>query len=288
MAQPIVEIVPNTKSLLGEGALWVERRQLLFWVDIWGMIVHTYDPKTEHHHSIQLDQRVGTIVSRKSGGAVVALKKGFATLDLEAGKYEMIATPDGVEGNRFNDGKCDPRGRLWAGTMDDNEKSRSGSLYCLETDLHTVSLKVKDINISNGICWSLDHKTMYYIDTPTHRVDAFDYNVETGEIANRRPVVDVPYDLGYPDGMTIDSEGKLWVALWGGSAITRWDPETGKLLQKIPIPTPKVTSVAFGGEDLSTLFVTTASKGIDPFPAGSLFTVKNVGVRGVPSFEYDG
>jgi len=155
----------------------------------------------------------------------------------------------------------------------------------LETDSKTVTKKVTEVGISNGLAWSLDYKTMYYIDSTLQRVDAFDYDVETGNIANRRTVIENPKDFGIPDGMTIDSEGKLWVALWEGSAITRWDPTNGKLLLKIALPAKRITSASFGGEDLSELYVTSAAKG-EPYPNGALFRITNLGVKGVSEPQF--
>jgi len=163
-----------------------------------------------------------------------------------------------------------------------------GSLYCLDTDSKSMTLKVPHVTISNGLCWSLDHKIFYYIDTPTQGVDAFDYDIETGNITNRRTIIEIPLDLGFPDGMTIDNEGKLWIACWGGSKITRWDSETGKLLRTIAMPALKTSSVCFGGEDLSDLYVTTASTEGEAYPNGHLFRVRNLGVKGLKEFEYQG
>jgi len=283
--------LPNTSSLLGEGALRSTKDKKLYWVDIKNSRVHVYDPATSSNKTHQLDQFVGTIVLRKSGGALLGLHKGIASFDFETGKYEMIASPDADPRNRFNDGKCDPQGRFWAGTMQDEEeggvRGALGSLYMVDTKKNVVK-QLDNIIISNGIVWTKDSKKMYYIDSPTSRVDAFDFDAETGKLTNRTTAVTIPNGDGWPDGMTIDSDDNIWVAHWEGSRVTQWDPRTGKLLRTVNIPTSKVTSVAFGGESLTDLYVTTASIGDGPHPAGALFRVTGLGVRGVESPEFAG
>jgi sugar lactone lactonase YvrE len=183
------------------------------------------------------------------------------------------------------------RGRFWAGTLEILEKNGPlGALYCMGKDLE-MKKKVDLVEISNGICWSIDHKTMYFIDSPTQRVDSFEYNAETAEISNRQTIFETGKDNGYPDGMCIDEQGMLWVAHWGGSRITRWNPNTGKLLQTVMLPISKPTSCCFGGPQLSELYITTASYQCDlekePL-AGGLFVLRNPGVRGIAELEFDG
>jgi sugar lactone lactonase YvrE len=205
----------------------------------------------------------------------------------------MIRTlEEDLDTNRFNDGKVDPNGRFWAGTMDKAEKTASGSLYCLFPDL-SVKKRETSITVSNGLTWSIDKRTMYYIDSPTQKVFAYDYDDSTGEISNKRVVFSIN-DNSFPDGMTVDEEGMLWVALWDGSSVIRFDPTNGSLLQRIAFPTSRVTSCCWGGEDLDTLYVTTARVGLaaeqlrkEP-TAGGLFAVKHLGVKGTPTFEFAG
>jgi sugar lactone lactonase YvrE len=169
-------------------------------------------------------------------------------------------------------------------------RKKGASLYRIDDD-HSVHVMLDDVSISNGIVWTSDKKTMYYNDTPTLTVQAFDYDDRTGELSNRRVVVKIPKDSGYPDGMTIDAEDKLWVALWGGNCVARFDPLSGALLQKIAVPAPNVSSCAFGGKDLKTLYITTAREGLSEeklkeFPlSGGLFSVEP-GVMGVPANFY--
>jgi len=289
-----VETVVDRRSLVGEGAIWDARRQRLLWVDILGHLLFFYDPATGENRGINLLQAVGTVVPRAKGGVVVALHNGFARLDPETERMTPIADPEAdLPGNRFNDGKCDPAGRLWAGTMafDGMRDREQGALYCLDAD-GTVTRKLGRVSISNGIVWSADARTMYFIDTVKNDVRAFDYDLETGAIANERVTVRNDGD-GHFDGMTIDAEGMVWIALFGGGAVKRYDPETGEHLATIELPVTCVTSCAFGGPDLDQLYVTSASYRLTAAElaeqplAGSLFRAVP-GACGVPAFEYAG
>lgn len=255
--------------------------------------VNIYDPRSHKNREIQLDQMVGTVVPRRAGGLVVALEKGFHFLDLETEELTPIDDPEShLPENRFNDGKCDPFGRFWAGTMSLSEEKGQGSLYCLGTDLR-VDKKHGSLTISNGLAWSPDQKYMYLIDTPTKKVTRFDYNLKSGDIENPTEVIAFPEGVGAPDGMTIDEEGMLWIAHWGGAQVSRWNPETGEQVSSIPIPSLNVTSCAFGGENLDDLYVTTARKNtseenLDRFPeAGGVFKVRS-GVKGLPPYTFNG
>lgn len=283
--------ITETRAALGEGAIWHNDR--LYWIDVVGQRIYTYEPKSETERFIQLDSMIGTVVPRAKGGLVAALQTGFAFVDENSGQVTPIADPEkDIPENRFNDGKCDPTGRLWAGTMALTGDKPSGALYSLETD-GSVSKKLEGITISNGICWSLDAKTMYYIDSPTRQVVAFDYDRDSGAITNQRVVVEIEDPGAVPDGMTIDERGYLWIALWGGSAVVCHDPETGQRYDTVELPTSLITSCAFGGENLEDLYITCARTDLSeeelkaqPY-AGGLFRTK-VGVKGVPSFAYQG
>jgi sugar lactone lactonase YvrE len=193
--------------------------------------------------------------------------------------------------NRFNDGKCDPAGRFWAGTMEFNGAADRGALYCLDVD-HSVTQKVAPVTISNGLVWTADSKIMYYIDTAANTVRAFDYAVDTGAISGERVVVTNEGAGGF-DGMSIDEDGMLWVAVFGGWGVRRYDPGTGKLLRDLRLPMSNVTSCAFGGDQLDELYVTSAVHGMDESArreqplAGSLVKI-DPGVRGVPAYSYAG
>ncbi len=288
-----VELVLDAKAVLGEGALWHAPSQRLFWVDIERHEVHVLDPATGSDRGIDIGQKVSTIVVRRSGGLVMAVQHGFATLDLETEQVGVLCEPESPRADtRFNDGKCDPAGRFWAGTMSLTRTRGAANLWRLDPDLR-VECMLDDVTTSNGIVWSLDHRTMYYIDTPTRRVTAFDYVVETGGIANRRDVVLFPEGAGSPDGMAIDARGMLWIAQFRAGRVSCWDPVGGTMLQAVDLPVTKVTSCAFGGPNLDELYITTAridltEEELSHQPhAGGLFRVRP-GVQGVGSFEFAG
>jgi sugar lactone lactonase YvrE len=288
-----MELILDGKAALGEGAIWDSRRRRLYWVDIAAGDVHLFDPVTGADRSLALGQSVGTVVPSRGGALLVAMHHGFARLDPESGALTPLCDPERDRpDNRFNDGKCDPAGRFWAGTISMKREQGVCALYRLDADL-TVTRMVEGVTNSNGICWSLDAATLYYIDTPTGRVDAFDYDVGTGAIANRRPAIVVPAELGHPDGMTIDAEGMLWVCLWNGWGVSRWNPATGERIGMLQVPASQVTSCAFGGPDLRDLYITTARKNIAETDltgqphAGGLFRARP-DVRGIPAFEFDG
>ena len=228
------------------------------------------------------------------GGVVAALRDGFAFIDTDTAEVSPICDPEEDKPeSRFNDGKCDPAGRFWAGTCSETcDVAGAGSLCCLDADLQTRKA-LDNLTIANGLAWSPDRKTMYYIDTPTFEVWAFDYDLETGEIRDRRTAVPVPEDAGFPDGMTIDAEGMLWVAHWGGSRVCRWNPDTGEKLGEVRLPVQNVSSCVFAGESLDTLYITTSRLGLeeealkDQPLAGGLFCV-TPGVPGTPTDAFAG
>lgn len=290
--RPAVQLVLDAKAKLGEGAIWHHREQKLYWVDIEGKALNIFDPQSGINKKLDVGQRVGTVVPIHQGGALVALQNGIHRIDTDTGAVTFLHNPLPPAYLRFNDGKCDPSGRFWVGSMALDFQEKAGSLYRFHPDksIHRV---LDNLTISNGIAWSSDRKTMYLNDTPTLTVQAFDYDDYTGEISNRRVAIRIPENMGAPDGMTIDAENNLWVAMWGGGMVCRFDPATARLLQQIIIPAPHVTSCAFGGEQLDTLYITTSrdsmtSADLEQFPfSGGLFAVTLPGVRGVPAFFYD-
>ena len=288
-----VELLVDAHAQVGEGPLWDEERQVLYWVDILSSLLYIYDPATGENRALDVGRHVGTVVTRASGGLMLAVREGFASFDLETQELTLIANPEAhITGNRFNDGKCDPAGRFWAGTMAYENPTNQGSLYRLDTDF-SVHKIFGDVAISNGIIWSLDHTTMYYIDTLRKNVRAFDYADDTGDISNERVIINVPEEIGMPDGMAIDSDGMLWVAHYGGSCVSRWNPNTAQLLEKIDLPVTQVTACAFGGPNLDILFITSAAQELDAAElerqplAGGLFSIKTP-YQGVPSFRFGG
>ena len=286
-------LVP-AQAELGEGPAWDAFSGLLYWVNIPAGELHIYSPATRQDIATSVGQMIGCVAPRRGGGVVVGLRGGIATFNLDTFQLTWLAQPEThLPGNRFNDGKCDPTGRLIAGTMSiDESKPGQGSLYSIE-QTGKVRTLLNPVSISNGLAWSPDLKTMYYIDTPTRQVMAYDYDLERGTIANPRPALCVPAELGWPDGMTADRQGMLWVALWGGASLTRWDPATGRLLETVRFPALNVTSCAFGGPDGTDLYVTTARKGmnaaqLEEYPlSGGLFRLRT-GVEGQPAFAYGG
>jgi sugar lactone lactonase YvrE len=285
------ELLLDAQAELGEGPFWDETRNHLGWVDILKGRLHSYQPETGQDDFIELGQPIGCAAPCRSGKLILGMKTGLAHLSLDTVQPNWLAHPEpDLPKNRFNDGKCGPDGRFIAGTMDMDEKDPSGALYSLAPDGVFQVLK-KDVRISNGLTWSPDYKTFYHIDTPTREIVAYDYDLASGQVANPRVVVTVPKELGWPDGMTSDQNGRLWVALWGGAAITVWDAGKGQLIETLRFPAKNITSCAFGGSERETLYVTSARIGLDDadltaFPAsGGLFRVAT-GVEGLPTFRF--
>jgi sugar lactone lactonase YvrE len=285
------KVILDVKAQLGEGAIWHPLEKKLYWVDIEGKLLHVFNPATGLNSTYNTFGRIGTVVPARGGGALVALQNGIAQIDLLDGKIQGRVDPEkDLPGNRFNDGKCDPQGRLWVGSMSLDAKTGAGSVYRIDHDFLAQKM-ISEVTISNGICWSLDGLTMYYIDTPTRQVVAYGFDSASGNISNPEVIINVEKHLGFPDGMTIDSRGMLWIALWGGGAVGCWDPRTGDLLDLIKLPAPNVTSCAFGGENLNQLFITTAREGLTKkelemySDSGSLFMVET-SIHGIPAFLF--
>ncbi len=279
------ELHYNAKATLGEGPAWDARTQTLYWVDVLEKRIYAGS-----RLFLQLDDFVSCLAPRKDGGFVIAQRFGFWTLEPDTNKLFTLASPRGEpSNNRFNDGKCDPRGRFVAGTMDHNEQETTGSLYSLSPEGRIKKL-LKDVRISNGLGWSPDCKTMYFIDTPTREVKAFEYDIETGQIANARVLIHFEETFGWPDGMTTDTDGNLWIAMWGGARVTQWSPR-GVLMEQFGIPALNPTSCVFGGSNMNELFITTARVGMDAaalkkYPqAGGVFRMET-NVTGMPTFEF--
>ncbi len=290
-AEPVVD----HRCELGEGPLWDVELQQIHWLDIENGHIHTFNTATAYFTTINIHQRIGCIAFCKGSFEFIAgLQNGFATIHRENGTTTFITDPEAhLPGNRFNDGKCDPAGRFWAGTMSLSEQTGAGNLYTLEPP-HSVSKKITGVTISNGMAWSSDHKTFYYIDSPTNTVSAWDFNNLSGAITAKRTIISIPAKEGAPDGMTIDSEEMLWIAHWGGSQVSRWNPKTGKKLLSVFLPVSRVTSCTFGGINLDDLYITTAKTGMDVQEqksephAGKLFVIRSCGYSGLPAFSFGG
>lgn len=288
-----VDVVVDHKCLLGEGPLWDPAQKTISWVDILNGEIHEFDLIRKSHRIIPVNQMIGSIALCTNGNYIAALQGGFAFIDRKSGNIKEIFDPEAhLPGNRFNDGKCDPAGRFWAGTMSLSETANAGSLYQLGKNKFCKKM-MGDLTISNGLAWSLDHQTLYFIDTPTFEVVAFDYNKKTGSIADKRRVIKIEKNFGCPDGMTIDSEGMLWIAHWDGWQLTRWNPRNGRQTGQLALPVAKITSCTFGGEKLGDLYISTARTGLNKSEleeqplAGSLFVWANCGFNGLPAFVFE-
>jgi sugar lactone lactonase YvrE len=287
----MVEVAVNHSSFLGEGPVWDARTKTLLWVDILQGDIHEFNLATALHRTFNTGQMVGAVTICSNGNLLAALKGGLSIIDRQSNEIKTFSHPEShLPANRFNDGKCDPAGRFWIGTMAIDELPAAGSLYML--DKVDISKKIDGVTISNGMAWSADHKTFYYIDTPTSSIVAYDFDKDNGHISNKRTVFIIDKKDGYPDGMTIDNKGMLWVAHWSGWQVSRWNPLTGKKIFSLPMPVANVTSCTFGGEGLDDLYITTARKDLSPDElerqplAGNLFVWKNSGYKGTPAFEY--
>lgn len=280
-----IEPVGNIRCQWGEGPIWWQ--EALYFVDIEGHRVHRYDPADGSEKSWDVGQRVGTVVPRESGGLVIAGDHGLLFLDEETGHLTAIADPEADKpDNRFNDGKCSPDGRFFAGTISLVKKTGDARLYRLDPDL-TLHEAFGPVTNSNGIGWSADGKTVYYIDTPRKEVLAFDY--EDGHLRNLRSVVSTGHLDASPDGMTLDAEGNLWIAFCHGGCVVSFDPVTGEELRRIELPCLETTACAFGGPDLADLYVTTGvHKTIVEEQAGRLFVIRGLGVKGLAANAFAG
>ncbi len=250
-------------AILGEGPCWHAEEQVLYWVDILGRRLHRHDPGESDTASWDLPEMAGTVAPRRSGGLILGLHNDVASFDPATGNLKSLVTVDPNPKTRLNDGKCDPRGRFWVGSMDLEEKEAIGGLYCMDAS-GRIEQWADGIGVSNGMTWSPDERRMYYIDSPTRRVDVFDMDPESGRIGNRRPLVEFSEDEGFPDGMTSDAEGNLWIAHWGGARLTKRHPQTGECLATLNTKAFQTSACCFGGSELRDLYVTTARVDLSP------------------------
>ena len=274
---------------LAEGPCWWAEKQVLLWVDIEASRIGLFDPQTARNNFLHLPAHVGAVVPTSAGDLLLATATGFLRLDPSTEAVTLLSDPEADRpGNRFNDGKCDPWGRFWAGTMAYDFEPMAGALWRLDGD-GRITRQRRQLTISNGLAWSQDRGTLYFIDSPTLKVMAFPLT-SSGEIAAEPSIcVQIPEDWdAVPDGMCIDAEGMLWIALFGGGCVTRWDPVSGQRLERLALPCRQVTSCCFGGPHLDQLFMTTARREMDAAAikaeplAGGLFQA-DVGVKGLPA-----
>lgn len=290
MVNCTVQPIGSRVSKWGEGPIWWD--QHLLYVDIKGHKIVRLNPETGEETCWDVGEEVGTVVPRRSGGLVYAGAQGIFTFDPETREKHQIADPEPEKrpNNRFNDGKCDPEGRFWAGTISTVKKEGDASLYMLGTD-GTIKKMIDHVTNSNGLCWTADGRTLFYIDTPTREVAGFDFDPASGAISNRRVVVDTAASgfASSPDGMTIDADGRIWVAFCHGGCVACFNPSNGKILQRVDLHCIETTACAFGGANLDRLFVTTGiTSDMDEPDAGRVFVIDGLGIQGVPTVAYDG
>lgn len=286
-----VELLCDCRAELGEGPMWDSWTETLWWVDIdrrqlWGK------PSGRPAAAYDLGRQLSAVLPRRDGGLVLVARRAIILTDPTLTVTGLVQVPLPIDERlRLNDAACDPAGRLWFGTMATDGRLDQGSLYCLDID-HTLSRVLSPVSISNGLAWSPDARTLYYVDTPTGRVDAFTFDPQAGRLEERRPFARIPEAEGRPDGLTVDADGTVWVAVWGGGAIIRLT-ESGARCGAVRLPTPNVTSCCFGGDRLQELFATTARRGLTSTElaaqptAGAVFACRP-GARGLPPARFGG
>lgn len=295
-APPVARVCSAGRGLLSEGPRWDADRAELIWVDILAGEVHTAplgdDGRLEPVRTLRVGRHVGAAAPATGGGYVLAAAGGFWHVDDHGALTELAQPEPGRTDVRMNDGICDPQGRFWGGTMAYAETPGAGRLYRLELD-GRCTLVLDGLTISNGMGWSPDGATMYLADSGTGEVYAFDFDPARGSVDRRRTLVHVDIPGAAPDGLTVDSTGDVWVALWNGGALARYAPD-GSLRQTVPVPVDRPTSCAFGGPDGATLFVTSSREGLDEAAlarqpqAGHVLRIDGLGVTGAPCTPYRG
>lgn len=273
------QVIHAGRAELAEGPVWYSNA--LWWVDIAAGTLNRFDPETGINASRATGGFLGAAVPCEDGRWLLARQHECTLFDWETGRFTPLAVPaEGVSlRHRFNDGKCDPSGRFWGGTMSLDHAREEASLFAIEST-GQIRRVLSGISLSNGLGWSPKGDRFYHIDTPTRRVSWFDFDLATGKMGQRKTLVEFSEADGFPDGMTVDAAGNLWIALWSGGCVAQVDGQTGVILEKHPLPVAQVSSCAFGGSDLRTLFITTAWEGFSfaqreaqPL-AGSIFSLR--------------
>lgn len=293
--------LPVTLDLLGECPTWDIETKTLFWTDIPGMALKSWHPASGAHRVWPMPEEVGSFALRRQGGAVLAMRSGYALFDFATRALTRLPSPPYDHAfMRFNDGRAGPDGRFYAGTMYEPRGRTEGRLYRLDSDLTWTELPDTASIVSNGLAFSLDHKTMYHSDSSLSRIDTHSFDIATGNIGPRRTFATIPKPalsggiaLGHPDGATIDADGFYWSAMYNGKRIVRYAPD-GSIEREVPFPVRCPTMVCFGGEHLDTMFVTSsrerrpAEELAEQPDAGKIFTMRLAGIRGVPEPKFNG
>ncbi len=279
----------SSQCYLGEGPLWHAKRKSCFWVDIERGMLYEYAWLDKSIKTWQFSYKVTMVIEGRNNDLILSLNTSIAKFDLESEELTWLIDIETLNENRCNDGCCDSRGRLWVGTMHKKHLKNEGSLYCIDENKEVVK-KVDNTTISNGLAWSLDNTRLYFIDSPTQVVQSFIYDEQSAEIAFEKNCIHIPTTMGTPDGMTIDEEGMLWIAHFGGFGVYKWNPFTGEHLSTIKVPVPNVTSCAFAGEDLDQLIITTAQENLTEeqlkkYPQSGDVFIANPGVKGAKAFK---
>ena len=289
-----VRCVLDAHATLAEGPVWDVEEQALYWVDILNCKFNRLDPTSGENRTWIMPEHISSYGLRAGGGAIVALRTGIHFFDFETEALEPIADPEADNpGTRFSDGKVDRRGRFWAGTIPYEQFEPICNLYRFDPGGHWQKMQ-DNVIVSNGLGWSPDNRTMYYTDTFAYQLYAYDFDAESGSISNRRVFAEIPGDIGFPDGMTVDSEGYIWSAIFDGGRINRYAPD-GRLDRVLELPVMAPTSCMFGGPDLGTLYITSSGKEVSPkgedFKVsphdGGIFAAE-VGIKGLPETRFAG
>lgn len=287
-----VEVALRGQADLGEGPWWDAEVGELLWVDLLVGEIHRFNPSSGTDISFEVGQPVGTVARRRCGGLVCAVQDGVMFVDPNRAEAKVVAEIErALPHLRMNDGLCDPAGRLWVGTMAVNLSPFQGSLYRVEPDLQVTALRT-GVSVSNGLDWSPDGRTFYFTDSAARCVDAYDFDVSTGDLRNGRPLIEMSDPVATPDGLAVDAEGNLWIAMWDGGCVRQYNAQ-GRLLRTIKLPVSRPTSVAFGGSRLDQLFITSARGGLSEASlkaekhAGSIFVAEGLATGRLP-YEFAG
>lgn len=283
---PNIELIKNSQSILAEGPVFNEEKNSLYWTDIKDKKIYEYKLETEEIKKYQFDKKIGTFAFSSKHQIIAACEDGFYFLNLENLNMEFILNPkEEIATNRFNDGKCDDKGRFLAGSMDDEEKYETGYLYSYDGKI--VKKLESNLKISNGLGWNNANTKFYLTDSPKREIYEYDYDIKSGKISNKKIFAKIEPKDGYPDGLTLDEQDNIYSCHWDGFKITKYSPK-GEILEQYKLPVPNVSSCCFGGKDYKTLFITTAKKGLtkdelEKYPLSGHIFKMNLNISGQKS-----